>query len=247
MNGTYILQAIQQLKESIYMRVRHRTLLRYTGDPVIDENQLFFLVLPFLNGELWDTDVQNSAVTVGIVHSSLFEHDKIQEKNATSKEQQLTVLSGDYYSGRYYEILAHTGNIVLIQKLSQGIIERCEQEVTVYEHTYRPFEQWIDAMRIIETTLIQKFYEVYKFTAYEQIMLDTLTIARIQKEVTALQNGIVTPFGSAMNKMSAGVFLEEMLIAEMKKLQASLQEQLNTIVLKDELKQFIEQLVPCLK
>ncbi len=247
MKGTYILQAIQQLKESIYMRVRHRTLLRYTGDPVIDENQLFFLILPFLNGESWDTDLQNSAITVGIVHSSLFEHDKIQEKNATSKEQQLTVLSGDYYSGRYYEILANTGNILLIQKLSQGIIERCEQEVTVYENMYRPFEQWIDAMRIIETALIQKFYEVYHFDTYEQVMLDTLTIARLQKELTALQNGIVTPFGDAMKKMSAGVFLEEMLNTEMKRLQLRLQEQLNTIVIKDELKLFIQQFVPCLK
>ena len=247
MNGTYIIQAIQQLKESIYMRVQHRTLLRYTGEPVIDENQLFFLLLPFLNGESWDTDLQNSAITVGIVHSSLFEHDKIQEKNATSKEQQLTVLSGDYYSGRYYEILANASNIVLIQKLSQGIIERCEQEVIVYEHTYKPFEQWIDGMRIIETTLIQKFYEVYNFTAYEQVMLNTLTIARLQKELTALKNGIVTPFGNAMKNMSAGVFLEEMLHREMNQLQLRLQEQLNTIVIKDELKLFIQQLVPCLK
>ncbi|MEO4053175.1 heptaprenyl diphosphate synthase component 1 [Solibacillus sp. CAU 1738] len=247
MNATYIPQAIQNLKESIYMRVRHRTLLHYTGDPVVDENQLFFLLLPFLNGESWDAELQESAVTVGIVHASLFEHDKIQEKNATSKDQQLTVLSGDYYSGRYYEILAHTGNILLIQKLSQGIIERCEQEITVYEDTYRPFEQWIDGMRIIETSLIQKFYDVYNFTHYEQVMLDSLTIARLKREFVALQNGEMTVFGRALKNNVAGVFLEDMLATEIEIHQSKLKERLNTIVLKDELKTFIQQLGPVLK
>lgn len=29
------------------MDVRHRTLQKYTGTPVIDENQLFYLLVPF--------------------------------------------------------------------------------------------------------------------------------------------------------------------------------------------------------
>ena len=31
-------------------------------------------------------------------------HDLVKEDNATSKEQQLQVLAGDYYSGRYYQV-----------------------------------------------------------------------------------------------------------------------------------------------
>lgn len=33
------------------MDVRHRTLQKYTGLPVLDENQLFYLLVPFLMGK----------------------------------------------------------------------------------------------------------------------------------------------------------------------------------------------------
>jgi len=53
MNATYIQNSIAQLKTEIFMDVRHRTLQKYTGVPVLDENQLFYLLIPFLNGEEW--------------------------------------------------------------------------------------------------------------------------------------------------------------------------------------------------
>ena len=50
MDATYIQGSIEQLKTNIFMHVRHRTLLQYTGAPVINENQLFYLLLPFKKG-----------------------------------------------------------------------------------------------------------------------------------------------------------------------------------------------------
>ncbi|MEC1179103.1 heptaprenyl diphosphate synthase component 1 [Metasolibacillus meyeri] len=238
MHATNIQQAIQQLKESIFVRVRHRALLQYTGAPSVDENQLFFLLLPFLNGETWHESIQESATTVGIVQASLFEHDKIKEKDATSKTQQLTVLAGDYYSGRYYELLAHAGNIVLIQKLAQGIVERCEQEIAAYEHTYRTIEQWVNNLCVIETAIIHKFYETYSFSKYSAVMKHALTIQRLQNELDACHDA-PTAVGRAMEACFGRQQLKQLLSTAIEVQRNLLTTELTTIRLADELQQFI--------
>ena len=100
MSATSITQSIQTLQSNILQFVHHRALLQNVGQPTLQKEQLFFIQLPFLNGEEMTADHIVSASTVGIVHASLLEHEKIKEQDATSKQQQLTVLSGDYYSGR---------------------------------------------------------------------------------------------------------------------------------------------------
>lgn len=186
MDATTIGQAVGQLKTYILDTIQHNTLLKYTGTPLLNEKQLFFLLLPKLNGQAWTEDTMTSAMTVGIVHASLAEHDKVHEANATSKEQQLTVLSGDYYSGRYYQLLAQSGNIELIRKLSEAIVDRCEHEITVYEREGRSFDDWVKDLTVIETALIERFFYVYQFDGYLEVMQEALTAARLKRELEAL-------------------------------------------------------------
>ncbi|MFJ7731118.1 heptaprenyl diphosphate synthase component 1 [Lysinibacillus sp. NPDC097231] len=200
MNATYIQNSIAQLKTEIFMDVRHRTLQKYTGVPVLDENQLFYLLVPFLNGEEWQQEQREAAITVGIVYAALSAHDHIKELDATSKEQQLTVLAGDFYSGRYYEILAMSGNVALIRNLSQGIIARCENQIKVYEATNRSVEQWFASMSNIESGLISKFFELYSFGTYIPIMEKSLLILRLEREWSAYQRGQVSLMGGALEE-----------------------------------------------
>ncbi|MGE8001778.1 heptaprenyl diphosphate synthase component 1 [Lysinibacillus sp. NPDC093190] len=192
MNATYIQNSIAQLKTEIFMDVRHRTLQKYTGLPVLDENQLFYLLVPFLNGEEWQQEEREAAITVGIVYAALAAHDHIKELHATSKEQQLTVLAGDFYSGRYYEILAMSGNVALIRNLSQGIVARCEHQIKVYEAEKRSIEQWFASITNIESGLISKFFELYSFSDYIPIMEKSLLILRLERELATYQRGQVS-------------------------------------------------------
>ena len=246
MDATYIQQSIEQLKTNIFMHVRHRTLTQYTGSPVLDENQLFYLLLPFFNGEKWDEDTQKSAVTAGIVHASLNEHDKISEKNATSKEQQLTVLSGDYYSGRYYEILAHSGNISLIRQLSEGIVTRCEHQIKVYESTQYTINEWYQTISVIQTELIKRFYNVYQFEQYSSIMHTGLLLLQLQKELQEHKKGSTS---NLFVKMQESVSdqddsIELIVQGEIDLLKNLLNEYLQTSSkLKDDLKLYIQQQV----
>lgn len=200
MNATYIQNSIAQLKTEIFMDVRHRTLQKYTGVPVLDENQLFYLLIPFLNGEEWQQEQQEAAITVGIVYAALAAHDHIKELDATSKEQQLTVLAGDFYSGRYYEILAMSGNVALIRNLSQGIVARCENQIKVYENKQRTMEQWYKSMSTIESGLIAQFFDLYSFGEYIPLIEKSLLILRLEKEWTAYQRGQMSLMGKALEE-----------------------------------------------
>ncbi|MDI7741408.1 heptaprenyl diphosphate synthase component 1 [Lysinibacillus fusiformis] len=246
MDATYIQQSIEQLKTNIFMHVRHRTLLQYAGSPVLDENQLFYLLLPFLNGEKWDKQTQESAITVGIVHASLNEHDKISETNATSKEQQLTVLSGDYYSGRYYEILAHSGNITLIRQLSEGIVSRCEHQIKLYESAQYTIREWYQFISVIQTELIKRFYQVYQFEQYSSFMHTGLLLLKLQKELKQYQSGDKSNLLLKMQESISGeesAFVE-MIQTEIDTLKKLLNEYLQTsTILNDDLKLYIQQQV----
>lgn len=189
MDATTIERAIQQLKQNILNRMHHETLFQHLGEPTLLDRQLFFLLLPKLNGEAWQANVETAALSVGIVHASLAEHAKINEQEIT-KEQQLTVLSGDYYSGRYYQILAHTGNIRMIKALSNAIVKRSEKTVPLLELQTTTFEQWLDAVSTIEVALIETFYDVYDdYVKYKALMIDTLTAARLIEILAVVKVG----------------------------------------------------------
>ncbi|MEK4129325.1 heptaprenyl diphosphate synthase component 1 [Solibacillus sp. FSL W8-0474] len=188
MSATSIIQSVQTLQSNILQHVHHRALLQNVGQPTLQEEQLFFIQLPFLNGAEMTDDHKVSAITVGIVHASLLEHERVLEVDATSKEQQLIVLSGDYYSGRYYQLLAQSGNIRLIQKLSKGIVNRCEHQIRIYETQTRSVEQWIHSLTVIESALISQYYDVYGYNAYTELMENTLTFIRLKKEYGLIQD-----------------------------------------------------------
>ena len=85
--------------------------------------------------------------------------EKIKESNTIEKIDQLTVLAGDIYSGRYYELLAQSGNIGLIRHLSSGIVARNEQQIKLYENKELSLEEWIQFITTVESVLVVQFYE----------------------------------------------------------------------------------------
>jgi len=243
MNATYIQNSIAQLKTEIFMDVRHRTLQKYTGLPVLDENQLFYLLVPFFNGEEWQQEEREAAITVGIVYAALAAHDHIKELNATSKEQQLTVLAGDFYSGRYYEILAMSGNVELIRSLSQGIVARCEHQIKVYEAEKRSIEQWFASITNIESGLISKFFELYSFGNYIPMVEKSLLILRLERELSTYQNGQVSLMSNVLEESakSAGATYGKVIQSKIVQLKTELLQVIeNASFLQSDVKQALQ-------
>lgn len=172
---------IKQLKNEILSEIHHRILIQFTGVPKLKDEQLFFMLLPFFQGKPMDSVMRKCVAAVGIVHASIEEHEKIKEHSEEDKEQQLTVLSGDYYSGRYYEILSHIGDIALIRNISLGIIARCEQQIKLYEHEPMSITEWITYIQTIESELIKQFFSTIGEDRLSKIAEKALLIVRIKE------------------------------------------------------------------
>lgn len=181
MNESLITQHVEQYKKDILMQTQQSTLLKYTGSPVIDEERLFFTLLPLLNGEDWNESVKISAIAVSLIFAALAAHDLVKEQKATSKVQQLQVLAGDYYSGKYYQLLAKDNNIELIQQLSDSVASITEHKTRFYDHQDYSFEQLIQSIQLIESKPIEQFMEFYSFHEYVFIMKEALLLSTMKK------------------------------------------------------------------
>jgi len=198
MNEQFIQQTIAQFKSKILMYVRHRTLRIHTGEPELREDRLFFLLLPLLNGNQWDDEHEQSAISVAMIYSALAAHDQIKELNASSKSQQLTVLAGDYYSGLYYQMLARISNVDLIRSLSNGVIDISEKKASVYDTVKQSFEEWMKTIQTIESLSIEQYYEHFDFHPYQPFVRRGLLIQRISQELELVKQKKVTRFQESL-------------------------------------------------
>jgi heptaprenyl diphosphate synthase len=239
MDVTTISRAVVQLKTDVLNKIHHSTLRKYLPEPTLRDRQLFFMLLPLLNENVSNNQLNIAATTVSIVHASLDEHAKIKEQQAVEKEQQLTVLSGDYYSGRYYELLAYAGNVELIRQMSRAIVLRCEHEIKVYENNRLSIEQWVQTFKVIESALIERFFYVFKFDRYTPIVEMSLTIERIQHELHLLELHKPTTYMKKMLSDFDKPYVEQQLALQCELLAEKLQEAMASVELKPALKQFI--------
>lgn len=139
------------------------------------------------------------------------------------------------------------GNITLIRELSEGIVNRCEHQIKVYESNQNSLEQWFNTISVIQTELIRRFYLVFNFEQYSSLMHTGLLLLQLKKEVRNLQNGHNS---SIMKKMIESVSneektLEQLLVEKIDMLQDLLHEYLHSSTLNDELKRYIRHQVEC--
>ncbi|MFJ7826240.1 heptaprenyl diphosphate synthase component 1 [Psychrobacillus sp. NPDC096623] len=238
MNEALIKQHIKQYKDGILKQVQQNTLLKYTGAPVIDEERLFFTLLPLLNGEEWEDSQRKSAIAVTLIFSALAAHDLVKESNATTKAQQLQVLAGDYYSGKYYQLLASDKQLELIQQLSEGIAAISENKTRFYDRQLYSFDELIQSIQLIESKSIEQFLEYFSYHDYVFFMKESLLLITLKKELAAFEQGKQPFYISKSSQLQANINLlqteiekvESLLINEIKNSEL-LQDQLKSIIL----------------
>lgn len=192
MNAANMEQLVTELKDEIYNKLHHRTLLAYTGHPPIWDDQLFYLLLPKANGEQWTKQHQIAAQSVAMIQTALTTHDLVKEKQATSKAQQLMVLAGDYYSGMYYDTLAKLPDIQFVQKLSNAVAEISEHKTAFYEAKECTLQEWILRYEIIVSRAVEQFMHHFEFTAYIELMKKGMLLSRLSAELKKVINDTST-------------------------------------------------------
>lgn len=86
-----------------------------------------------------DADELYSLVT-SLVQLGMDTHDLVDIENdmsnhAKTRSNQLRVLAGDYFSGRFYQLLAREGQVEIIQSLSEAICEVNRLKMNLYLNT----------------------------------------------------------------------------------------------------------------
>lgn len=204
---------ISELEQSLYEPIVDRD----AGRLPIDTAKAFFLLLPMLNGESWTERVNTAAVAVGAVHAAFDAHNAIDVSNATSKQQQLTVLAGDHFSGVHYRLLASIPEFGFIQSLSRTIGRINEVKTTL--HGQRPDEpaQLVEAIRIIEAGCITDFLHTFGFSQYARLANAALPLLWMENEDVVLASEAALQLHAELrDALQAADFLEPFLQEEIR-------------------------------
>lgn len=157
---------IMELKAELH----HPLLKRDLGEIDVKESAAFFLLLPLLNNEKWSATANTAAIAVGAVHAAFDAHDDIHSVDASATEQQLTVLSGDYFSGVHYRLLASLPDFHFVAVLSTIIGQINETKTNFHYQSPKNVAELIQAVRTIEVSCITEFFHSYGFSNYAPLV-----------------------------------------------------------------------------
>lgn len=165
--------------------VYHPILNRDIGQPKLNEETILFLLLPKLNGEKWTSLTNTAAIAVGAVYSAFDAHDAVNVYDVTTTNEQLRVLSGDYLSGIYYQLLATIPNFEFIHLLSQTIGRINEVKTEFHTDMDMSMSERIEAIQTIQAECIMQFYKTFGFEKYMPIVHAALPLLLLlhQEEV----------------------------------------------------------------
>ncbi|WP_425435096.1 heptaprenyl diphosphate synthase component 1 [Oceanobacillus timonensis] len=156
--------------------------------PVIDEekwNLLLFLVEQ--HKSLTPLQREKYIISTMLVQIALDTHDFVSIKQRADTEnemikKQLQVLSGDYYSGLYYLLLAEAGEIPFIQTLANAIREINELKVTLYYEEQLPLETWLQIKMKLNASLLVHVATYLYGAELESIIQNWLMYRRLDTE-----------------------------------------------------------------
>ncbi|TJY44350.1 heptaprenyl diphosphate synthase [Cohnella pontilimi] len=90
------------------------------------------------------SDKELLSLVTSLIQVGLDTHDMVDNRSAESgggmpamRSQQLKVLAGDYFSGRFYHLLSQAGHIDAIRRLSEAVSELNRIKMTLYLKTIR--------------------------------------------------------------------------------------------------------------
>lgn len=176
---------LAELKELVDLRAFHPYLIKNINAPNIDEDKLLLLISMLDQLQLSNKEMDAYITAAMLIQLALDTHDhvRINSFNENLKNQQLTVLAGDYYSGLYYKYLSEVDNILLIRELSKGVKEINENKIMVYEqYQTNDISDLINCFRVIEGALFEKLIGFFQITPWKDYSLNFLLVKRLMRE-----------------------------------------------------------------
>ncbi|QSS98468.1 heptaprenyl diphosphate synthase component 1 [Pontibacillus sp. ALD_SL1] len=178
---------IEHLRTSIEHQIQHPYLAKYISDPVICEDKLMFLTSLLQDTDLSEDKQKHYIISTMLVQIALDTHELVNsstmnEEDHVTKSRQLTVLAGDYYSGLYYYLLSKIEDLPMIHTLASAIKEINELKMKIYNQDFPSIAQVMDALKQVESLLIQRVAEFVNQPMMNEVAGDWLLAKRLQDE-----------------------------------------------------------------
>lgn len=143
-NGTVRIKEIDEINDFIQSSIHHSYMDKHITSPKISFIGLHLLFFMLTEANIDDYKKRQLCLSVILMQLGLDTHENILTRKATSSSQvltrQLSVLAGDYFSSKYYAILASLEEIDLIHQLSKAVSEINEAKMKLYfMHTIEEF------------------------------------------------------------------------------------------------------------
>jgi len=133
---TPYVEEVRLIIEQIYKRSTHSYVEYYVDVPSMAENRLELLYLFLLEQGMTKERAVIFCTATGLVQLGLDMHEHVkneyEQSQTAERNRQLTVLAGDYYSSRYYHLLAQASEIQAIQVLSGAVQRVNEAKMKLY-------------------------------------------------------------------------------------------------------------------
>ncbi|OXS80280.1 heptaprenyl diphosphate synthase component 1 [Domibacillus enclensis] len=172
------------LLEEINQACRQPFLDNVLGHPAVNPLRASALMLAFDENQR-RTDVARKQMTAAVlIQMALDTHDLIPPlTEEMTRENQLIVLAGDYYSGMYYQTLAEAGCIHWVGVLAEAVKKVNETKTALHSGLLRSEESVFQAVQTIESDIIRSVYtEVNADEACWSAVCLLLELDRLQRE-----------------------------------------------------------------
>ncbi|MGM7635391.1 heptaprenyl diphosphate synthase component 1 [Bacillus sp. Hm123] len=178
------------IEQEVQYKLSFPYLRKYIDKPDIDETRLMALMFPFNRECLSTSETKQYITTATLIQIALDTHEKVTVSSSDIlKEQQLTVLAGDYFSGLYYQILADLNDVHMIRTLADAVKSINENKIALYQNERHSVASIMESVYKIETEIVERFYRFFNVQHLFSGVSHVLFVKRLLKDKQAFLVG----------------------------------------------------------
>lgn len=190
---------LENLKKLIKGKMEHRYLKKFFENPMIDVDKLALLTMIVNNANLLKERKQDFIIATTLIQVAQDIHELVPIENLDSESElditrrQLSVLSGDYYSGLYYLLLSEIEEIDMIRVVALTVKEINEYKMKLYFKEFNTFDEYIKLTNKIESLIIVRVSEYLGLSALSVWAERMILTSMLSKEKIRFHNKETAP------------------------------------------------------
>jgi heptaprenyl diphosphate synthase len=157
-------EEIEEIVQQIKKNAENCVLYQYIDNPPISQLRICLLYLFLRQCGVTEPALREYIVATMLAQLGLDSHEQVslrREETPTGiRSRQLTVLAGDYFSSRYYYLLANIEDVRVIGQLARSIQEINEWKIALYWKNDWTAEQYLQRKVNIESSLLRSFSQI---------------------------------------------------------------------------------------